>query len=76
MAGNGVGWGGMGSDGAKNGVEQGREHSRTGGRQTRGWGGVNLDFLYFEVDFCAFITKCHFSVNISPRGLKGQGKFY
>ena len=34
--------------------------------RTRGWGGVNLIFLYFEVNFLACIIEYHFSVNVSP----------
>ena len=40
----------------------------------RGWGRVNLVCPCFEVYFLAFSTKCHFSANISPGGLKGRTK--
>ena len=79
----------MGSDTTRNGVGHGRERGLIGPR-TGSEGGIGigqeeadegmersqLGFLYFEVDFCAFIIKCHFSINVSLGGLKGQGKFY
>ena len=42
----------------------------------KGWDGVSLVCLYFEVSFLAFSTKWHCSVNVSPRGLKRRAKFY
>ena len=44
--------------------------------RTRGWSKVSLVCLYFEVYFLVFSTKCHCSVNVSSRGLKGWRKIY
>ena len=41
---------------------------------TRGWSAISLVCPYFEVNFLAFSTKWHCSVNVSLGGLKGQGK--
>ena len=46
------------------------------GGRTKGWGEVSLVCPYFEVNFLACITKCHFSINLSLGGLKEPGKFY